>query len=174
MEIQIISEFQKQQITDQILNQSNVVIPIVKDLETPAKTQQDLLATSGRDSTPEVNSSSKKFVGKKISSYLGSYAANFKDDIDQIWNDNCDEGKEGLNKSQANKFINKISSSIDPSRAQFYDKDQFDVLFEEIDEDSNGSLSMNEMAIFIKKTFSSTNNSPQKKKPHNSVFKELN
>ena len=91
---------------------------------------------------------------------MGSYAANFKDDIDQIWNDNCDEGKEGLNKSQANKFINKISSSIDPSRAQFYDKDQFDVLFEEIDEDSNGSLSMNEMAIFIKKTFSSTNNSP--------------
>lgn len=63
--------------------------------------------------------------------FLKSYISYFNEgvDIDQIWNEHCEEGKSELEKTEAKKFIVKVSTLIDPSRAQFYDKDQFDSLY---------------------------------------------
>ena len=58
-----------------------------------------------------------------------------------------------LNKEEARLFIATISKYVSDERGKFYDHDKFDALFKEIDEDDNGYLTRNEVAIFIKKAF---------------------
>ena len=50
-------------------------------------------------------------------------------------------------------FLATISKYVSEERGQFYNQNNFDSIFSEIDEDENGFLSRNEVAIFIKKAF---------------------
>ena len=43
-----------------------------------------------------------------------------------------------------------------PLRAQNYDEDDFDELFQKFDQDKNGFIEKGEMAVFIKKVFRRT------------------
>ena len=51
-------------------------------------------------------------------------------------------------------FLNELVTIIETPRAKLYDKTKYKQLFNEMDEDKNGSLSKSQMAVLIKKTFS--------------------
>ena len=49
--------------------------------------------------------------------------------------------------------MDELSTFMDESRAKNYDKNKFEKLFSEFDEDNDGFLSKSEMAVFIKRVF---------------------
>jgi len=88
-----------------------------------------------------------------LSVILHSYAKNFSINIDTEW-DKCAQGDQKvMSKEEVRMFFATISKYICEERGQFYDQNNFDSLFTEIDEDENGFLTRNEVAIFIKKAF---------------------
>lgn len=58
-----------------------------------------------------------------------------------------------LAKDECKVFIQKLVSVIDFNRAQNYNPDNFEAIFEGFDEDKNSFLSKVEMAMLIKKVF---------------------
>ena len=69
-----------------------------------------------------------------------------------------------LDKKEALPFLDQVAQIIDEDRAKNYDRNNFEKLFEEFDEDKNGFLSKGEMATFIKKTFRNTGLSSRSRK----------
>ena len=65
-----------------------------------------------------------------LSRYLKNYETSFNKSVDEIW-DKFDADKNGwLDKVEAKKFIDAIATVIDKDRAKFYDKNNFDAMFE--------------------------------------------
>jgi len=61
-----------------------------------------------------------------------------------------------LDKAECLTFIEALQGIIGESRKNNYDPDKFDEYFEEFDEDKNGYIQKNEMAVFLKQVFSYT------------------
>jgi Ca2+-binding EF-hand superfamily protein len=84
---------------------------------------------------------------------LETYSAKFTKDIDVLW-DTHDTDKNGyLDRKEAKTYLNEISKCIDKDRAENYDKEKFDQLFEKFDENGDNFLSKSEMSVLIKKVF---------------------
>ena len=73
-----------------------------------------------------------------------------------MWSEYDVDGNNILDKNEAKAFIEELVTVIDSSRAKEYDRDNFDTLFEAMDEDQNGFLSKSEMSTLIKRTFRSS------------------
>ena len=104
-------------------------------------------------SSPWRNLNSPERNKRPLSHYLSNYEAKFSTCIDLMWNQ-FDFNQNGyLERDEARKFIDELSKVIQKDRAQFYKRDQFNSLFDQIDEDRNGVLSKGEFAQFIKLNF---------------------
>ena len=66
-----------------------------------------------------------------------------------------------------------LKNQIKPERAVNYNESQFDELFNKFDEDKNGFIDKTEMAVFIKKIFSTKGWIKNQKEAKKSVSNQI-
>jgi hypothetical protein len=84
---------------------------------------------------------------------LETYSAKFSKDIDALWEAHDTDKNGYLDRKEAKPYLDQIAKCIDKDRAENYDKEKFDALFERFDENGDNFLSKSEMSVFIKKVF---------------------
>ena len=88
---------------------------------------------------------------------LQSYIQYFSIDMDQEWEKHAVANSDAMTRDEAKKFVTNIAQYASEERGKFYDQNNFDQIFDELDDQGRGYLSRNEMALLVKKAFKDPN-----------------